>query len=163
MKRTCGSLRLSTSCASKIRVFGSMSGLFNMILFLLLMVGLASIIVSHLMSVLPSRATFSRSPPRPQAVQLFRGDIPQDSDSGSSIEINFKQIYNSWLGMYQVCSGISTASKWAHLMFSCTCPSGLHVGKLDNRPLRYTKHRDAVPASCDCRHFHLRMVPFCQL
>lgn len=62
-----------------IRVFGSMSGLFNMILFLLLTVGLAALV----------------------GAQLFRGDIPQE-DNGENVEMNFKQIFNSYLAMYQV-------------------------------------------------------------
>lgn len=62
-----------------IRVFGSMSGLFNMILFLLMTVGLAALV----------------------AAQLFRGDIPQEDD-GEHVEMNFKQIFNSYLAMYQV-------------------------------------------------------------
>ena len=61
------------------RVFGSMVGLLNMVLFLLIMVGLASLI----------------------AVQLFRGNIPQEDD-GEHVEMNFKHIFNSFLAMYQV-------------------------------------------------------------
>lgn len=64
-----------------VRVFGSLSGLFNMILFLLLIVGLASLL----------------------AAQLFRGDLPQEDD-GETIEINFKHMWNSFLGMYQIFS-----------------------------------------------------------
>ena len=60
-------------------VIGSVAGLLNMILFLFLMVGLGTLI----------------------AIQLFRGDIPTESD-GQWVEITFKQTWNGFLGMYQV-------------------------------------------------------------
>lgn len=74
-----------------LRVFGSLGGLFNMILFLLLTVGLASIIAS----------------------QLFRGDIPLESD-GEATEMTFKTIYNSYLAMYQIFS----SENWNDILFS---------------------------------------------
>ncbi|KAK0551675.1 calcium channel protein [Tilletia horrida] len=78
------------------RVFGSMAGLFNMILFLLLMVGLSALI----------------------AVQLFRGDIPQLDDDGNQIEMTFKQMYNSYLAMYQIFSSENwTDVLWNNLVF----------------------------------------------
>ncbi|KAE8227194.1 hypothetical protein CF319_g297 [Tilletia indica] len=73
------------------RVFGSMAGLFNMIMFLLLMVGLAALI----------------------GVQLFRGDIPSQDEDGNSIEMNFKQMYNSYLAMYQIFS----SENWTDIMW----------------------------------------------
>ena len=81
-----------------IRVFGSMSGLFNMILFLLLMVGLACLI----------------------AAQLFRGDIPQEDDEGESVEMNFKHIFNSFLAMYQIFS----SENWTTILFSALSNEG---------------------------------------
>ncbi|CAD6887851.1 unnamed protein product [Tilletia laevis] len=78
------------------RVFGSMAGLFNMIMFLLLIVGLAALI----------------------AVQLFRGDIPMQDDDGNGIEMNFKQMYNSYLAMYQIFSSENwTDVLWNSLTF----------------------------------------------
>ena len=62
-----------------IQVLGNLAGLSNMILFLLLSVGLAALV----------------------AVQLLRGDIPQEED-GEHIQADFKQVYNGFLGMYQV-------------------------------------------------------------
>ncbi|CAO1624241.1 unnamed protein product [Sympodiomycopsis kandeliae] len=75
-----------------LRVFGSLGGLFNMILFLLLTVGLASII----------------------AAQLFRGDVPLESDDGEATEMTFKTIYNSYLAMYQIFS----SENWNDVLFS---------------------------------------------
>ncbi|KAK0539429.1 calcium channel protein [Tilletia horrida] len=78
------------------RVFGSMAGLFNMIMFLLLMVGLAALI----------------------AVQLFRGDIPAEDDDGTQIEMTFKQMYNSYLAMYQIFSSENwTDVLWHSLIY----------------------------------------------
>jgi hypothetical protein len=79
------------------RVFGSLAGLMNMILFLLLIVGLATLI----------------------AVQLFRGDLPQE-ESGQVNEINFKQIYNSYLGMYQLFS----SENWTTVLYSVLSNEG---------------------------------------
>ncbi|PWN28045.1 hypothetical protein BDZ90DRAFT_239367, partial [Jaminaea rosea] len=73
-----------------LRVFGSLSGLLNMIVFLLLMVGLASLV----------------------AVQLFRGDIQAESD-GESVQMTFKQIYNGYLAMYQIFS----SENWNDVLF----------------------------------------------
>lgn len=79
------------------RVFGSLSGLFNMIVFLLLMVGLASLV----------------------AAQLFRGDIPAESE-GQANEINFKQMWNSFLGMYQIFS----SENWTTPLYSALTSEG---------------------------------------
>lgn len=74
-----------------LRAFGSLSGLLNMIAFLLFMVGLAAIV----------------------AVQLFRGDIPAEDDDGT-IYMNFKHIYNSFLAMYQIFS----SENWNTVLFN---------------------------------------------
>ncbi|SJX65516.1 related to CCH1-Calcium channel (alpha subunit) [Sporisorium reilianum f. sp. reilianum] len=76
-----------------VRAFGSLNKMLNMVLFLLLMVGLASLI----------------------ATQLFRGDIPQESD-GQWTEMTFKHSYNSFLAMYQ----IFTSENWTDVLFSAT-------------------------------------------
>ncbi|KAN0062969.1 calcium channel protein [Thecaphora frezii] len=74
-----------------VRVFGSMVALLNMVLFLLMMVGLASLI----------------------SVQLFRGDIPQEND-GEFTEMTFKHVFNSFLAMYQ----IFTSEDWTTVLYS---------------------------------------------
>ncbi|SNX86724.1 related to CCH1 - Calcium channel (alpha subunit) [Melanopsichium pennsylvanicum] len=76
-----------------VRAFGSLIKMLNMVLFLLLMVGLASLI----------------------ATQLFRGDIPQESD-GQWTEMTFKHSFNSFLAMYQ----IFTSENWTDVLFSAT-------------------------------------------
>lgn len=58
-----------------MQVFGNMSGLINMTLFLLLTNLIGGLI----------------------AMQLFRGDLDQDSD-----EMTFYQTFNAFLAMYQV-------------------------------------------------------------
>ncbi|EST08271.2 Ion transport domain protein [Kalmanozyma brasiliensis GHG001] len=73
------------------RAFGSLNKMLNMVLFLLLMVGLASLI----------------------ATQLFRGDIPQESD-GEWTQMTFKHSFNSFLAMYQ----IFTSENWTNVLFS---------------------------------------------
>ncbi|QRW09988.1 ion transport domain-containing protein [Ceratobasidium sp. AG-Ba] len=59
-----------------LRVFGNMTGLANMVLFLLLTNYLAALV----------------------AIQLLRGDLPEDAD------MNYSQITLSFLGMYQIFS-----------------------------------------------------------
>ncbi len=68
-------------------ILGSVWGMANMVLFVFLMVGLSALI----------------------AVQLFRGDIASQS-GGSAVEITFKQIWNSFIGMYIVRSSSSLSS-----------------------------------------------------
>lgn len=62
-----------------LTVFGNSSGLMNMTLFLLIMNGLASLV----------------------AVQLLRGDLSDTTN------MNFSQIWITFLAMYQVCSDLS--------------------------------------------------------
>ncbi|GAC97767.1 likely calcium channel [Pseudozyma hubeiensis SY62] len=76
-----------------VRAFGSLNKMLNMVLFLLLMVGLASLI----------------------STQLFRGDIPQESE-GQWTEMTFKHSFNSFLAMYQ----IFTSENWTDVLFSAT-------------------------------------------
>lgn len=73
-----------------VRAFGSLNKMLNMVLFLLLMVGLASLI----------------------ATQLFRGDIPQEDD-GEWTEMTFKHSFNSFIAMYQ----IFTSEDWTDVLF----------------------------------------------
>ena len=63
-------------------VFRNVVGLLNLILFVFLITYLAAIF----------------------AVQLFRGVIPAEDDSGNTIDMTFFTIYNSFLAMYQILS-----------------------------------------------------------
>lgn len=76
-----------------IRVFGSMSGLINTTLFLFLMVGLSALL----------------------AVQLLRGDLPQqDEDGGVSTFLNYGRYWYSFAGQWQ----IMTAEDWPDRLYS---------------------------------------------
>ncbi|KAF1831859.1 calcium-channel protein CCH1 [Decorospora gaudefroyi] len=74
-------------------VFGNAGGLLNLILFVFLLTFLASIFAS----------------------QLFRGEIPEQED-GETIPIPFFDIYNSFLGMYQIFS----SENWTGILYTVT-------------------------------------------
>jgi hypothetical protein len=71
-----------------------LSGILNLIVFVFLFTFLAAIF----------------------AVQLFRGEIPQWDFNGNVIRITFNDIFNSFLGMYQVFS----SENWTVLMYNIT-------------------------------------------
>ncbi|EXJ66309.1 uncharacterized protein A1O5_10461 [Cladophialophora psammophila CBS 110553] len=75
-------------------VFGNIVGLLNLILFVFLFTFLAAILAS----------------------QLFRGDIPAADAGGVVIGVTFFDIWNSFLGMYQVFS----SENWTTLMYNAT-------------------------------------------
>ncbi|KAK5628230.1 hypothetical protein RRF57_003945 [Xylaria bambusicola] len=50
------------------------------------------------------------------AVQLFRGEIPLHDDGGELIEVSFYNIYNSFLGMYQILS----SENWTSILYNVT-------------------------------------------
>ncbi|USP74293.1 hypothetical protein yc1106_01567 [Curvularia clavata] len=75
-------------------VFGNAGGLLNLILFVFLLTFLASIFAS----------------------QLFRGEIPEEDDSGEPIRVAFFDIYNSFLGMYQIFS----SENWTTILYNVT-------------------------------------------
>jgi len=76
-------------------VLGNVSGLLNLILFVFLFTFLAAIL----------------------AAQMFRGSIPEtDPESGDTIEIQFKSIWNSFLGMYIIFS----SENWTSIMYTVT-------------------------------------------
>lgn len=75
-----------------LAVFGSVGALLNMTVFLLLMNVLGALI----------------------ALQLFQGDIPHD---GKAV-IDFANIYNSFLGMYQIFS----SENWTDPLYSVVRP-----------------------------------------
>ncbi|EUC42908.1 hypothetical protein COCMIDRAFT_7576 [Bipolaris oryzae ATCC 44560] len=75
-------------------VFKNASGLLNLILFVFLLTFLASIFAS----------------------QLFRGEIPEEDDNGDPIRVAFFDIYNSFLGMYQIFS----SENWTTILYNVT-------------------------------------------
>jgi hypothetical protein len=75
-------------------VFGNVGGLLNLILFVFLLTFLASIFAS----------------------QLFRGVLPEQDANGETIRVPFFDIYNSFLGMYQIFS----SENWTSILYSVT-------------------------------------------
>ncbi|GAM41532.1 hypothetical protein TCE0_042f14721 [Talaromyces pinophilus] len=75
-------------------VFRNVVGLLNLILFVFLITYLAAIF----------------------AVQLFRGVIPAENDSGNTIDMTFFTIYNSFLAMYQILS----SENWTTILYGST-------------------------------------------
>lgn len=75
-------------------VFGNIVGLLNLILFVFLFTFLAAILAS----------------------QLFRGDFPNVDAAGEVIPVTFFDIWNSFIGMYQVFS----SENWTALMYNAT-------------------------------------------
>ena len=75
-------------------VFGNITGLLNLIVFVFLLTFLAAIF----------------------AVQNFRGEFPKVDSQGAYIRITFNDIYNSFIGMYQVLS----SENWTILMYNAT-------------------------------------------
>ena len=75
-------------------VWRNIIGLLNLIVFVFLLTFLAAILAS----------------------QLFRGEFPADDASGTVIRITFFDIYNSWIGMYQVFS----SENWTTLLYNAT-------------------------------------------
>jgi len=75
-------------------VFGNVSGLLNLILFVFLLTFLASIFAS----------------------QLFRGEFPDEDADGETIRVPFFDIYNSFLGMYQIFS----SENWTSILYTVT-------------------------------------------
>lgn len=75
-------------------VFRNAVGLLNLIFFLFLMTFLVSIF----------------------ATQLFRSQIPREDPDGNSITITFADIYNSFLGMYQILS----SENWTTILYNVT-------------------------------------------
>ncbi|KXG46896.1 Voltage-dependent calcium channel, alpha-1 subunit [Penicillium griseofulvum] len=75
-------------------VFSNIVGLLNLIFFLFLMTFLSAIF----------------------ATQLFRSQIPEKDPSGETIMITFSNIYNSFLGMYQILS----SEDWTTILYNAT-------------------------------------------
>ncbi|KAH7026510.1 Ion transport protein-domain-containing protein [Microdochium trichocladiopsis] len=77
-----------------LQVLGNASGIANLILFVCL--------ICFIMSVFAS--------------QLFRGEIPLFDDDGELIRISFYNIFNSFLGIYQILS----SENWTDILYSVT-------------------------------------------
>ena len=75
-------------------VFGNALGLINLIIFVFLFTFVAAIMAS----------------------QLFRGDIPAEDAAGDSIQIQFYDIWNSFIGMYIILS----SENWTTIMYNVT-------------------------------------------
>ncbi|KAI4170476.1 MAG: hypothetical protein LQ343_004979 [Gyalolechia ehrenbergii] len=75
-------------------VLGNVSGLLNLIVFVFLITFLTAIF----------------------AVQIFRGELPDDPDQNPDVHITFANIYSSFIGMYQVLS----SENWTSLMYNAT-------------------------------------------
>ncbi|KAI5206104.1 hypothetical protein E4T39_02644 [Aureobasidium subglaciale] len=77
-----------------LTVLGDFSGFANLIMFVMLLCFLAAIF----------------------ATQIFRGQIPQENDDGEAIRVPFFDIYNAFLGMYQIFS----SENWTDIMYDVT-------------------------------------------
>ena len=75
-------------------VFGNAVGLLNLIIFVFLFTFLAAILAS----------------------QMFRGDIPATDAAGDSIQIQFYDIWNSFIGMYIIFS----SENWTSMVYNVT-------------------------------------------
>jgi hypothetical protein len=75
-------------------VFGNVTGLLNLILFVFLLTFLAAIFAS----------------------QLFRGELPEVNADGETVRVPFFDIYNSFLGMYQIFS----SENWTSILYGVT-------------------------------------------
>lgn len=76
------------------KVLGNVSGLLNLIVFVFLITFLTAIF----------------------AVQIFRGEFPDKDFSDSEIRVTFSDIYNGFIGMYQVLS----SENWTTLLYNST-------------------------------------------
>ncbi|KAI9882279.1 MAG: hypothetical protein M1823_005974 [Watsoniomyces obsoletus] len=87
-------MALSVTRELLILVLGNVSGILNLVVFVFLITFLAAIF----------------------AVQMFRGEIPQIGTDGNPIRVTFYNIYNSFLGMYQVLS----SEGWTSILYNVT-------------------------------------------
>jgi hypothetical protein len=76
------------------KVLGNVTGLLNLIVFVFLITFLCAIF----------------------AVQIFRGEFPQQDITGTEVRITFSDIYNAFIGMYQVLS----SENWTILLYNST-------------------------------------------
>ncbi|KAI1075069.1 Ion transport protein-domain-containing protein [Whalleya microplaca] len=83
-----------------ILVLGNATGIGNLIIFVFL--------ITFIMAIF--------------AVQLFRGEIPLFDDDGELIKVSFYNIFNSFLGMYQILS----SEDWTSMLYNVTSYSKIH-------------------------------------
>ena len=76
------------------KVLGNASGLLNLIVFVFLITFLTAIF----------------------AVQIFRGEFPGSDNASETIHIDFSNIYNAFIGMYQILS----SENWTILLYNST-------------------------------------------
>ena len=76
------------------KVLGNMAGLLNLIVFVFLITFLTALF----------------------AVQIFRGEFPDADIKGTPIRITFSDIYNAYIGMYQILS----SENWTQLLYNST-------------------------------------------
>jgi hypothetical protein len=81
-------------------VLGNSSGIGNLVLFVFLMTFLMSIF----------------------AVQLFRGELRRTDPYGNIIEVTFFNVYNAFLGMYQILS----SENWTIILYNITSVDNAH-------------------------------------
>ncbi|KAI1107697.1 Ion transport protein-domain-containing protein [Jackrogersella minutella] len=85
-----------------VLVLGNATGIANLIVFVFL--------ITFIMAIF--------------AVQLFRGEIPLYDDGGDLIRISFYNIFNSFLGMYQILS----SENWTSILYGVTSyTTGYHT------------------------------------
>ncbi|KAI5862713.1 Ion transport protein-domain-containing protein [Durotheca rogersii] len=77
-----------------VLVLGNASGIVNLIAFVFLITFIVAIL----------------------AVQLFRGELPLVDDSGELVKISFYNVFNSFLGMYQILS----SEGWTSILYDVT-------------------------------------------
>jgi len=77
-----------------LKVLGNASGVLNLIVFAFLLTFLVAIF----------------------AAQIFRGEYPPYDSSGNSVYITFADIYNSFIGMYQILS----SENWTAIVYNAT-------------------------------------------
>ncbi|KAI8961734.1 Ion transport protein-domain-containing protein [Daldinia sp. FL1419] len=77
-----------------VLVLGNATGIANLIVFVFL--------ITFIMAIF--------------AVQLFRGELPLTSDDGEEVRISFYNIFNSFLGMYQILS----SENWTDILYDVT-------------------------------------------
>ena len=75
-------------------VLGNVSGILNLIFFVVLLNWIAAIFAS----------------------QLFRGELPQQDVNGNPLNVQFFTIWNSFIGMYQIFS----SENWTAIVYSVT-------------------------------------------
>lgn len=84
-------LKIANVIKPKLTVFGNLYGLINMTLFLILANYIGALV----------------------AVQLLRGDLP------GAVNMNFKEVYNSFLAMYQASCTTSICKTWCTYASHC--------------------------------------------